>query len=363
MIWFYFILLFIVAYILGFATLPTLTSKGYALLKDIWADIRFWFVKKVEKEPEELVCGGLHEYSDGIISQFRTQGGIKPKDGYITWYLDPTKPSKTISEEDAIVSIKESWSYVEPHMHGIKFKQVASKSQAQVVVGFWLNGQSGLPSKFNTNTLGYAFLGNGGDGKGITGDIFINDKFKFSYGLKPGYKDFKRVFLHESLHAVPGLYHQTIDRAGILYPTYNPSVSIKLSQDTIDGISAIYKKFTQGNDIPRRHTWDCVNGKCRYVGINVGPYTSMTHCERNCVATPVPNPPKPDPVPDSKPEPDPIPEKPKDCSEVEKKLADISKKVERLETQLDELSAKYQKVKVNLQQSNSILNQIKKLLN
>ena len=128
-------------------------------------------------------------------------------------------------------------------MGKVKFKEVDSRTEAQVVIGFYRNTDSTLPQPFETNTLAYAFLGNGGTAFNVVGDIFFNDE-NFNWALSPSRTviDFIRVSLHEILHSL-GYHHVTNDPTAILYPSYNPNIPIKISRDTIDGLAFTYHKF------------------------------------------------------------------------------------------------------------------------
>lgn len=174
------------------------------------------------------------------FEEFTSFRGIKPTAGYITWYLSEDKLSKTLNFQDSIKGIKQALSYVQPHIGKVEFKQVGNQQDAQIVTGFYQNSDPDLPEQFGSSTLGYAYLGNGGDAFNIIGDIFLNDTdFNWTLGATRTTVDFTRIWTHECCHAL-GLNHQTIDETGILFPSYNPNVPIKLTQDTINGLNSIY---------------------------------------------------------------------------------------------------------------------------
>lgn len=212
-----------------------------------------YYLVKTEKENSDVPDTDSPDTEDTPISEaqygclknsfeeFTTEGGIRPINGYITWYFSESNSSDSISNEDVYEGIRESLMQIQQYMGDAKFLQVGNASEAQVKIGFYKNGQSGLPQDFERNTLAYAFLGNGGTAFNVVGDIFFNDQ-NFNWSLSPTRSsiDFIRVMVHEALHAVPGLHHQTFDDEGILYPSYNPNVPIKFTQDTIDGIQSIY---------------------------------------------------------------------------------------------------------------------------
>lgn len=176
-------------------------------------------------------------------ANFTSNGGIRPVEGYITWYLLDNKLSDTISKEDTIKGIEEAITYLEPHMGEVKFKQVETQREAQIVVGFYKNDDNTLPEQFGQSTLAYAFLGNGGQAFNIIGDMYFNDEnFAWTLGATRTSIDFVRVWLHEALHSL-GLHHQEFDSTGILFPSYNPNAPIKLTQDTINGLNSIYGGF------------------------------------------------------------------------------------------------------------------------
>lgn len=190
--------------------------------------------------------------------KFQTEGGILPVNGKITWFYDTNKKSTTITETDIIKGIKESFALIEQYVDTniVKFEQVLNPSQAQVVIGFYNNDDVDLPQNFETTTLAYAFLGNRTTAFNIVGDVFFNDEnFNWSLGTTFDSIDFIKVCVHELLHAVVGLHHQTIDNTGILFPSYNPNIPIKFIQDTINGIQSIFgKPNDQEPDIPEDPT-------------------------------------------------------------------------------------------------------------
>lgn len=185
---------------------------------------------------------GLDYGCDKDHEEFKVSGSIIPINGYITWYADPHNLSKTISMSNVVLSVNQAFALIQPHMGKVRFKQVLNKSEAQIVIGFYNNGNPGLPHNFKDTTLAYAFLANNTNAKNIIGDMFFNEKFSWGINHGGGNISFRKVFLHEVLHSL-GMFHQTHTRTGILYPTYTANNSISITQDTINGLKHLYSKY------------------------------------------------------------------------------------------------------------------------
>jgi hypothetical protein len=222
----------------------SITKKGRAFFVDLWVKLRYLFSTKVDIESANYGC------VDGDTEAFRVLGSIKPIEGYITWYLDTDHLSKrSISREDAIKGLKKGFGILAPHMSNVEFKEVLSKEGAQIVIGFYKNGEQGLPKAFSPNTLAYAYLANNTDALGIVSDMFFNERFLWALSHGAGRINFTKVFVHEVLHSL-GMYHNTADKSSILYPSYSPNNTIKLATDDINGLKFLYEKYEGPTDTP-----------------------------------------------------------------------------------------------------------------
>lgn len=171
--------------------------------------------------------------------KFVTEGGIIPINDTITWYFDTKKSSDSIRITDAREGIQRALSLIQAEIR-VKLVEVFTRSEAQIVLGFYKNEDPALPQQFETSTLAYAFLGNATTAFNLVGDVFLNDQH-FNWALEASSTriDLIKVCVHEILHSL-GLGHQTFDSRGILYPSYSPSFPIKFTQDTLDGLHSMY---------------------------------------------------------------------------------------------------------------------------
>lgn len=190
----------------------------------------------------EYGCLGFKDKASQRAAELRTSGNIIPVDGYITWHLDESKKSDSIDVTTTKRLIEEGFKFIEPYLGKVKFRKVDSIEESQITIGFWKNGMSKLPEKFQQTTLAYAYLANNTKSFGLISDVFFNDAF--IWGPTHGSKmiNFKKVFVHEVLHAL-GCHHSP-DISDILYPSYQPLRTMKITLDTASALKKLYHSLS-----------------------------------------------------------------------------------------------------------------------
>lgn len=185
---------------------------------------------------------------------------ISPVDGYIYWHIREDKITADMDKYKTILAFENGFKILEKYFHPIQFKSTSDPAQASILIGFFRNGDPDLPTKFEGNTLAYAYA-NYQNFK-HSSDMFFNDAYKWAELDKPGQEvNLKKVFVHECLHAL-GFDHSAIE-SDILFWQYQPSDEINFSQDTIDSIKARYKvemdKISQPVIEPEKSTTDVIS--------------------------------------------------------------------------------------------------------
>lgn len=163
---------------------------------------------------------------------------VTPKDGYIYWHIREDKFTKDIDKYKVILAIENGFKELEKIFHPIQFKSTSNKEEAPILIGFYNDGDSGLPMKFDKYVLAYAYANY--DGFANASDLFFNDAYKWAEMDKENTEvNLKKVFVHECLHAL-GFDHSP-DKEDILYWQYQKGNEIKFSVDTINSVRERYK--------------------------------------------------------------------------------------------------------------------------
>lgn len=246
MFYFYLIVIFLIMTALGLFGI-SITPKGKSVFEDIWVFIKSKFSKTVKVE--DAVCGDVIYEDDSVIARVKTSGAIVPIDGYITYFIDTDRKSRTIDHTKVTSLMRSGFDILTPLMGKVRFKEVFDRSQAQIILGFWRNGMTGLKVQFGSTTLAYAYLANNTNSVGLTSDVFMNDAYSWHEAViaPSGKVSFLKVFIHEVLHAM-GLHHSE-DPKDILYYRYNPTNNILLTDDTKNTVIELYKNYDGPTDV------------------------------------------------------------------------------------------------------------------
>lgn len=187
------------------------------------------------KEKTEYGCGYLNFMELETINANRI---IVPKNGKITWHLREDRMTSDMQKLKVIVAFEKAFKHWEKVFHPIQFEPVSKKKNAQIIIGFYRNGDKELPVPFEKQVLAYAFA------PGFhahASDMFFDDRWDWSEMHKPGKINLFKVAVHEMGHTF-NLGHSK-DIRDIMYPTYQPNDSVIITNDTIKTIMELYGKY------------------------------------------------------------------------------------------------------------------------
>lgn len=156
-----------------------------------------------------------------------------PKDGVFYWHLvNFTQDMDKFRVIHAFELVFKE--HLQPHFGSLMFKSTSDPNEAHFKIMFAQNGDNWLPEPFDLHTLAYAYF----PGTSRTGESYFNDAYKWAMMNKSGDWNLVKVAVHEFLHNL-NLNHSD-DPKDILYYLNMPENVIRFTQDTIDGIHAIY---------------------------------------------------------------------------------------------------------------------------
>ena len=189
-----------------------------------------------------LTAFSIQSQDNQELKDLGFEGTLKPIDGYITWFYDTSKPSSSLSDNQVLQGVKKAFEALTgtqdeapqdfKPMGKIRFKQVFSTEDAQIVFGFWKNGQQGLPeqAEFGPKSIARGMYPPrfNHDGKGLASDIFFNDIHDFTIWNKESnagtHKYFPVAFMHEVGHNL-GLPHSK-HPGDFLYKDLNKGIAM-----------------------------------------------------------------------------------------------------------------------------------------
>lgn len=166
---------------------------------------------------------------------------LKPIGGKITWHVDESSLTQDLDKYKVLFAFEQAFNKWAQVLHPIVFQSVGAIKDAQIVIKFKSNGDSGLPYPFDETTLAYAFAPQD-TSLGLHADMFFNDAYKWDEIHKTGSIYLFKVVVHELGHCL-NLGHQTADVKDIMYPIYQPQGDVVLNSDTRKGIYDLYKQY------------------------------------------------------------------------------------------------------------------------
>lgn len=179
-------------------------------------------------------CGNL-------ASELKSIKGSKVvphKDGIIYWHIRENKLTSDIDKYKVILAFENGFKILEKYFYPIQFKSTGNIEEAPILLGFYKNGDTDLPQKFDSSTLAFAYANY--EQYKHSSDIFFNDAYKWAEMNKTGQEiNLCKVFVHECLHAL-GFDHSDI-QTDILFWQYQSDDQINFSNDTQLSIKERYK--------------------------------------------------------------------------------------------------------------------------
>lgn len=171
---------------------------------------------------------------------------LSPVDGdTFYWHIDEQFLTQDMDKHKIVLAFDKTFQAWQPHFGPIKLKSTGDRKKAAIVIHFMSNGMSGLPERFDPETLAYAFFPRK-KSFGIESDMFFNDAYNWGEMHRGSQINLYKVAVHEVGHAF-GLEHSS-DIKDIMYPTYQPNDTVTITPDTQKGIHKLYgaliKKLT-----------------------------------------------------------------------------------------------------------------------
>lgn len=197
-------------------------------------------IKKIEL-PEKFECHHSEVANIGTIVPNKI---LKPVGGKIYWHIDENFLSQDMEKYKIVYAFSQAFAKWKPYMGNIVFEATGDINQAQIVVKFMTNGMQGLPIPFETGVLAYTYAPNE-ESYGLYADMFVNDAYKWDDMLRQDSILLFNVVVHEICHAF-NIGHST-NKDDIMYPYYNPSPNVVVTQDTQRGLYNLYKAYGVAN--------------------------------------------------------------------------------------------------------------------
>lgn len=164
---------------------------------------------------------------------------IPAKNGIIYWHIREDRITPDMDKYKVILAFENGFKILEKYFYPLQFKSTGNKEEAPILLGFYKNGDVGLPQPFGKNVLAYAYANY--EGFQHASDLFFNDAYKWSELDKNGQEiNLKKVFVHECLHAL-GFDHSDIQN-DVMFWQYQPGDDINFSDDTQRSIKDRYKE-------------------------------------------------------------------------------------------------------------------------